>query len=126
MANVPGRVAIGFFGFCVVCMGIAQFVIGWTESYRKRMQPSWPDGALLRLVARFGLFSKAAVFWTFGALILYSTITERTERPRGLGGALTDIEHAPYGHALITLIAVGLLAYAFYCFLIAWWRDARW
>jgi hypothetical protein len=126
MGHRAGLVLVGFSGGVILCMGIAQALIAWTEGYRRRMTSAWPDSLLLRGIARFGLASKAVSFWIFGSLMIVSSVREERAHPRGLGGALSAVHDAQHGHALLTALAAGLLAYAIYCFLLARYRDARW
>jgi hypothetical protein len=126
MEHTAGLVVVGFSGAVILCMGIAQAFIAWTEGYRRRMTGAWPDNLLVRGIARVGLVSKAVSFWIFGSLMIVSAVREERAHPRGLGGALAAVHDARHGNALLTVLAAGLLAYAIYCFLLARYRDARW
>lgn len=65
--------------------------------------------------ARVGYAAKGAVYLGVGALALRSAFLGG-EGPKGSRGALREMLEAPFGRALLAMVALGLLAYAVWRF----------
>ena len=58
-----------------------------------------------------------------GAIFLSAAVTSRPEQARGLDGALRTLLEAPFGAALLTVVALGFAGYGVYS--VARARHAR-
>ena len=67
-----------------------------------------------------GLLARLVVFGLIGVFAIRAAIQYDPKEAIGLDGALQKLAHQSYGPWLLGLTAVGLLAYAAYCF-----ADAR-
>ena len=62
------------------------------------------------------------VFGLIGLFLVKAAWEFDSKEARGLDGALLELAQQPYGGLLLGAVAVGLLAYAFYCFVQARYR----
>lgn len=84
-----------------------------------------PDAvkALAPVLARVGVFVRAATILPVGGLLVYAGLTFDPRRAAGLDGELAMLARYPWGRALLLLIAAGLVAFGVYSFLEARYRD---
>ena len=70
-----------------------------------------------------GHLARGVVFGLIGAYLVRAAWEFDPKKARGLDGALLELAQQPYGGWLLGTVAVGLLAYALYCFVQARYRD---
>ncbi|MBA3348576.1 MAG: DUF1206 domain-containing protein, partial [Actinobacteria bacterium] len=74
-------------------------------------------------VGILGHLARLVVFGLVGAFLVEAAWTYESKEARGLDGALLELSQEPYGGLLLGGVAVGLIAYALYCFVQARYRD---
>jgi len=74
-------------------------------------------------VGILGHLARLVVFGLVGAFLVEAAWTYDSKEARGLDGALLELSQEPYGGLLLGGVAVGLIAYALYCFVQARYRD---
>jgi len=62
------------------------------------------------------------VFAIVGLFLVIAALRHNAGEAKGLGGALAKLTHQPYGHPLLGLVALGLVAYGAYSFAEARYR----
>ena len=73
-------------------------------------------------VGVLGHLARFAVFGLIGLFLLEAAWEFDSKQARGLDGALLEVAQQPYGALLLGAVAVGLIAYALYCFVQARYR----
>ena len=73
-------------------------------------------------VGFLGHLARMVVFGLIGAFLFKAAWEFDAKQARGLDGALLEVAQAPYGGLLLGAVAVGLFAYALYCFVQARYR----
>ena len=73
-------------------------------------------------VGRFGYAALGVVFTIVGIFLVVAAARHRAGQAKGLGGALAELAHQPYGHVLLAVVALGLVAYGAYSFVQARYR----
>ena len=73
-------------------------------------------------VGILGHLARMVVFGLVGVFLLRAAWDYNSKEARGLDGALLEVAQAPYGGLLLGAVAVGLFAYALYCFVQARYR----
>ena len=116
-----GRVLIGAAGVAVIVVGGYHVVKGWTASFLADLGA--PPGPWTVRAGRFGYIAKGLALVLVGALLVGAAVTRRPEQARGLDGALRTLLEAPFGAALLTVVALGFAAYGAYS--VARARHAR-
>ena len=74
-------------------------------------------------VGLVGHLARAVVFSLIGVFLVKAALEYDPQEAIGLDGALQELANASYGRYLLGVVAMGLLAYAVYCFVDAWYRD---
>jgi hypothetical protein len=88
----------------------------------KRGEMNEAEEAAATGVGILGHLARAVVFCLIGLFLIRAAWEFDPKEARGLDGALLELAQQPYGELLLGAVAVGLLAYAFYCFAQARYR----
>ena len=95
-----------------------------THAHQGRHVALW-----LRWVFRCGIVAEGMIYLLIGGLALAGAF-ERAQRPSGSNGAMSKLAHLPLGHALLTLLALGLAAFVLWQLVLAVLdpecEEARW
>jgi hypothetical protein len=73
-------------------------------------------------VGILGHLARCVVFGLIGVFLVKAAWESDSKEARGLDGALLELAQQSYGALLLGAVAVGLLAYGFYCFVEARYR----
>ncbi|WP_233440323.1 DUF1206 domain-containing protein [Modicisalibacter coralii] len=114
-------IGIGFAG-----VGLRQVWRAIKRSYLKNwhmIEMSEAQQRLAEAATRWGLCARGAVFLIIGGFLVVAAIQTNPSQAQGLGGALNVLARQPFGPWLLGLVALGLMAYAIYCFVNARFRD---
>jgi hypothetical protein len=128
MARSWGPALIALIGLILIGVGIARIIDGYKANFHERFksysmtseQREWA----VRL-GRFGYIALGVVFVITGFLAFLAGTTKNPGRVTGLDGALLFLAHQPYGQLLLAVVALGLIAYAVYSFMGAFWFRIR-
>ncbi len=74
-------------------------------------------------IAFVGLTSRAVVFGLISWFFFKAAADYDPKKARGLDGALRKLANAPYGTALLSIVAAGLFAYGVFCVIQARYRE---
>ena len=74
-------------------------------------------------IAFVGLTSRAVVFGLISWFFFKAAADYDAKKARGLDGALRKLANAPYGTALLSIVAAGLFAYGVFCVIQARYRE---
>ena len=74
-------------------------------------------------IAFVGLTSRAIVFGLISWFFFKAAADYDAKKARGLDGALRKLANAPYGTALLSIVAAGLFAYGVFCIIQARYRE---
>jgi hypothetical protein len=95
-----------------------QFLKHLKEEELKRVEERW-----VIAVAVVGYTARGVVFGLIGVFVVHAGWVAKPRDAIGLDGALRKLAAAPYGPALLGLVAAGLLAFGLYCLVQARYRD---
>ena len=126
LGHSGGKWVVVAIGLAVVGAGVwnlyralsGQFLKHLKEEELKRVEERW-----VIAVAVAGYSARGVVFCLIGAFVVHAGWVAKPREAIGLDGALRKVVDAPYGPALLGLVAAGLLAYALYCLVQARYRD---
>ncbi|NEM08639.1 DUF1206 domain-containing protein [Geodermatophilus normandii] len=114
-----GRWLVGLVGLVVIGVGVHHVLKGVKKSFLEEIDlASAPPGAE-RTVTRLGQVgypAKGVALGVVGALFVWSAATFDPAKASGLDGALRTVLDAPFGKALLTLVALGIAAFGAFCF----------
>ena len=123
-----GRWLVGIAGAITIGIGFWRLYQAYKIKFRKKLnlnelnseQEDW-----LVNISRFGIAARGVVFVMIGFFILQAAHQYNPEKVRGLDGALLTLAQQPFGKVLLTLMALGLVAYAVYLLLQARYRRIK-
>ena len=117
-----GRWLVAAVGVAILCAAIGQFVKGYKEKFKDHYDTS--DDLLRKLtpVCRFGLMARGVVFALIASFFLYAAWSYDPSQAGGLTQAFETIRAMAFGQILLALTALGMLAYAVYSFIEAYYR----
>jgi hypothetical protein len=126
MASTGGRWLVALIGLVIAVVGICLIIYGLVKRFEKHMMTAQMD-ARTRKVSRAlgvaGYTAKGIAYGIAGVLLVSAAVTYDADKARGLDGALHALAEQPYGGFLLTLVAVGIAAFAAFCFVQARYRK---
>ena len=117
-----GELLIAAAGLFILGAGVGNIVQVFGRDFCK---PLACDEAIRRWapwVGRAGYLGRGIAFLPVGALMLMAGLKARSQEATGIGGALQLMESQPYGDALMTTVALGLIAFGVFAFIEARYR----
>lgn len=123
----PGGVYLVFAaGVVFAGVGLRQMWRALKRSYLDNwhmIEMSATQRRLAEVAARWGLSARGVVFLIIGGFLCVAALRTDPSEAQGLGGALNVLARQPFGPWLLGAVALGLIAYAIYCFVNARFRD---
>lgn len=126
LAQPLGRWLVGIVAVAVLVAGFAQFRTAVNARFRKKLTSL--DGRQRKWVTRLGRLGYSArgvVFALIGLFLLHAAWEADSSEAGGFGEALRTIARQPYGAALLTVTAAGLMAYGALAWVMARYRELR-
>jgi hypothetical protein len=121
-----GRMLVG--AVAVVLLGAGAYIAyrGLAQKFEKRLDTSDMGpvtGRVVDVVGTVGLAARGAVVSFAGYLLLRAALDFDPNEARGVDGTLKAIAQQTYGKALLSVVAVGIIAYGLYSFAEARYRQ---
>ena len=105
---------VGAVGVAVVAVGGYHVVKGVKKKFLEDLD-SHPGRWVVR-AGQFGYAAKGVALAIVGGLFVVAAVRHQPSEAKGLDGALRTLLGAPYGQLLLTVVALGLIAYGVYSF----------
>lgn len=126
LTNGGGRVAVIVAGAVVIVAGLA---MAWYAASRRfesklatwRMGPGMQRAATVLGV--FGQVARGVVMVVIGGFVISAGLANDASRSKGLDASLRTLAGQPFGTAMLSLVALGFLAYGLYSFVDARYRE---
>jgi hypothetical protein len=121
-----GRWIVGAIALAIAGAALWNFYRAISGKYKdslKTRQMSARELKWTTRVAFVGLLSRAIVFALISWFFFKAAADYDAQKARGLDGALQKLAHAPYGTALLSIVAAGLFAYGLFCLIQARYRE---
>lgn len=128
LAQPFGQWLVGIIGVLVLGVGIAWTYVAFTDGFRQRLQLTKMTNTQIKWamgIGRFGVTARSCAFGLIGLLLIQAAIQSDPDEVKGLGGALQELAAEPFGQLLLVALSVGIVAYAIYLFILAWYRQIR-
>lgn len=126
LAQPFGQWLVGTIGALVIGFGCHQLYKAYTAKFRRKLklnEMSENEKTWATRMGRFGLAARGIVFGVIGFFLIQAARSSNASEVRGLGGALAALASQPYGPWLLGLVALGLIAYGIYNFVLARYRQ---
>jgi hypothetical protein len=125
MHHSGGRWLVGLVGLAIAAAGL---ILAW-QGVRLRFMKYFPAGALkprvralVRALGGFGTVARGLVFAVVGVLVVVAAERFEPSKAGGLDEALKTLRDRSYGQLILTVIALGLIAFGMYGLLEARYR----
>lgn len=116
-----GAVIVTVGGLITIAAGIYYLVKGWKAKYREKLRAnhftSNYDWAL-----RFGVISQGILIVIIGGFLAVAGFRGSSQEAGGMGKAFDWLASQPFGNILVVIVCLGLLGFAFFCFVNAAYR----
>ena len=127
MAYQPplGQILVGLVGLVVIGVGLYQLYAAYTARFRDDLRLDLMSDAEDRWVTFAGCVGTAAralAIGVAGAFVILAAYQSDPSEVRGLGEALGTIYQQPSGSYMLGAVAVGLIVYGAFMFLVAFYR----
>jgi len=109
-----GQLLVGLTGLVVIGVGLAQGYLGVTRRFleeSKTDEMSEDGRRAFTAIGVFGHLARMVVFALIGWFVIKAAIEFDPDKAVALDGALAKVAHAPYGPALLGLVAAGLIGF---------------
>ncbi|PEN12727.1 hypothetical protein CRI94_11915 [Longibacter salinarum] len=119
MSQPYGLWIIGIIGCIVVGVGLYHFYRAANATFMKNYSVGDMDADTrmwAKRIGQWGLTARGIVFVIIGIFLVQAALQADPSETKGLGGALEVVARQPYGPWLLGFVALGLIAYAIYCF----------
>ena len=125
--DVPlGRYLVYAAGLAFLGTGAFNGYRAVTGKFKKKLKTAEMSDAEEASATAFGVLghlARAAVYTLIGLFLLRAAWEFDPKEARGLDGALLELTQQPYGEAMLAVVAVGLGAFALWCFAQARYRE---
>ncbi|MDG4788337.1 DUF1206 domain-containing protein [Micromonospora sp. WMMD1102] len=126
MSSSGGRFLVGLIGLAVAALGAGLVWYGAVKKFERHLKTGQMSPQTRKLARRLGVagyVAKGVAYGIAGLLVLTAAINYDPERARGLDGALHTLREQAFGSILLTLMALGIAAFALYCVVQAKYRK---
>jgi Domain of Unknown Function (DUF1206) len=114
-----GRFLVGIAAIVLIGVGANLVYKGVKKTFLEQIDLTEAPPSARRLITRLGQVgfpAKGVALALVGGLLGWAAITFDPAKASGLDGALRTVLDAPFGKALLTLVAVGIAAFGVFCF----------
>jgi hypothetical protein len=114
-----GRFLVGIVAVVLLVVGAVHVYKGVKKTFLKQIDLADAPPSATRLITRVGQVgfpAKGIALALVGGLLGYAAITFDPSKARGLDGAMRTVLSAPFGEVLLTLVAVGIVAFGVFLF----------
>jgi hypothetical protein len=126
MGSTGGRFLIGLAGVALAALGVGLVIYGVAKQFEKHLQTGQMSPRTRTASRRLGVAGYAAkgvAYGVAGFLLLIAAVRYDPDKARGLDAALHTLRDQSYGAVLLTLVALGIAAFAVFCFVQARYRK---
>ncbi|MGH3090313.1 MAG: DUF1206 domain-containing protein [Rubrobacteraceae bacterium] len=128
MSQPFGRFLVLAVGIGILAAGAYQFRKACKTDFMDNLKPGEMRLSERRWairIGRVGYSARGVVFGVIGAFVVQAAATFDPRDARGLGGALETLSRQPFGPYLLGAVALGLIAYGAFMFVVARYRRVN-
>jgi len=117
MSQPFGRVLVGAVGLAVLVVGVYHVVKGWRKKFLEDLTglPRGQAGRGTVVAGRLGYIAKGVALGIVGVLFGLAAWHADESEASGLDGAMRTLKEGPAGPLLLSLVALGFVAFGVYC-----------
>jgi hypothetical protein len=126
LGSTGGRWLVGLAGLALAGVGVGLVIYGLVKRFEKHLKTEQMSFTARRIARRLGIAgytAKGVAYGIAGVLFVVAAVNYDPEKARGLDAALSTLKDQAYGGILLTVIALGIAAFAIFCFVQARYRK---
>jgi hypothetical protein len=126
LAAGGGRVVVGAAGIAVIATGLVIFGYAASRRFESPLDTSAMGPSLRRVAAVLGVVGQSGrglVFGIVGGFVLSAAVADDASRSKGLDASLHTLAAQRFGALLLSVVALGFLAFGLYSLLDARYRG---
>lgn len=115
-----GRYLVGILGLAVIAFGAMEAYKGVKQKFLPTLRTGEMSPGTRSMTTKLGTaayVTKGAILALLGWFFLQSALTYDSDEAKGLDAALQEVASKTWGQVVLTLVALGLLAYGLFAFL---------
>ncbi|PWC06382.1 DUF1206 domain-containing protein [Mycetocola zhujimingii] len=117
LASPGGVFVVVLLGLGVLAVGVYFVVKGARKKFLEDITaPAGKTGRTVTVLGQTGYIAKGIAIAVVGILFCVAGFTADASEATGLDGALKSLAELPLGPVILTVVALGLIAYGVYCF----------
>jgi hypothetical protein len=124
MAGPWGKWLMIGFGLFWLVAGVGQWMIARDDRFMRDLRTdamSAQDRQMMLQLGRGGYAARGTVFVLIGLLVFQTTLASGAQQAPSFDGALAALAHAPYGEAILGVVALGLILFGIFSALCMKW-----
>jgi type IV secretory pathway VirB2 component (pilin) len=114
MTKPAGQWLVGLVGVIIIGIAVYHVYKGWKRTFLRDLEEH--PGRWIERAGRFGYIAKGVALGIVGFLFVIAAVRHNPSEAGGLDTALRNLLGAPGGQLLLTIVALGLIAYGIYSF----------
>lgn len=122
MSQPGGQFAAILFGVVILIAGVAQVWRGVSRKFEKYLVIDERKRKVLSPICSVGLVARGIVFGIVGILAIMAGVNQDSGGSAGIDGALQMLQGGAFGRLVLGAVALGLIAFAAYSFILALYR----
>jgi hypothetical protein len=126
LSSTGGRWLVALIGLVVLGFGVGMAIYGLMAAFERKLSTEQMNEGTrhtTRLLGRIGYTAKGVAFAIVGILLVVAAVRKEPNRSRGLDAALRTLAGQPFGGWLLTIVALGFVAFAVFCLFQARYRK---
>jgi hypothetical protein len=125
LAAPGGPLLVTVVGLVVVGVALYLFYYAYSARFMEYFrQLQGTARTWVRRLGRIGYGAQGVIFTEVGIFLIVAAQQRNAHAAKGIGGSLAQLAREPYGHVLLGIVAVGLIAYGVFSFAQARYRRA--
>jgi hypothetical protein len=128
LAQPFGRWLVGIIGIVIIGVGFYRLYKAYKTKFRRKLnlrELSLSQERAVVNTCRFGIAARGVVFVLIGIFLTRAARQYDASEVKGLDGILLTVAQQPFGKFLLTLVALGLVAYGIYMLVQARYRQIQ-
>ncbi|MFY1671824.1 DUF1206 domain-containing protein [Plantactinospora sp. WMMB334] len=126
MSSGGGRLLVGLAGLGLAALGAGLVWYGFVKRFERHLRTGEMSPHTRKISRRLGVAGYAAkgvAYGIAGVLVVTAAVNYDPDRARGLDAALHTLREQAFGSILLTLVALGIAAFAVFCLVQARYRK---
>ncbi len=125
LAQPFGQWLVAIVGLIILFVGLYQGYRAYSAKFKQKLklnEMSMNEQTWAVRSGRLGFAARGVVYLMLGYFLIQAALTSNPQEAGGIGEALRELASQPYGPWLLGIVAAGLIAYGFFCFVLARYR----